>query len=104
MAVYVGSARGDEKGKASGGVAGDQATEVATQKWYKHEKGWRVFRAKDPAKAKKIAKAMLMACDNKKVGVFSHGGRNAAIKIPHSSETVAMTTSESAAKTFFIQP
>lgn len=68
MAVYVGSARGDEKGKASGGVAGDQATEVATQKWYKHEKGWRVFRAKDPAKAKKIAKAMLMACDNKKVG------------------------------------
>ena len=68
MAVYVGSARGDERGKASGGVAGDQATEVSTQKWYKHSKGWRVFRAKDPAKAKKIAKAMLMACDNKKVG------------------------------------
>lgn len=68
MAVYVGSARGDERGKASGGVAGDQATEVATQKWYKHSKGWRVFRAKDAAKAKKIAKAMLMACNNNKIG------------------------------------
>lgn len=69
MAVYVGSARGDEQGKAYGGKAGDQIDrEVSTQKWYKHSKGWRVFRALDPEKAAGIAKCMQAACDNAAIG------------------------------------
>lgn len=70
MAVIIGSARIDERGKASGGAAGDQNSgkEVSTQNWYLHSKGWRVFRAKDPAKAEKIAQDMQYACDNNHIG------------------------------------
>ena len=68
--VYVGSARSDENGKAHSGKAGDQKSgrEVSTQAWYKHSKGWRVFRAKDPAKAAVIARQMQAACDNNRIG------------------------------------
>ena len=67
--VYVGSARIDENGKASGGQPGDQTgKELSTQKWYEHEKGWRVFRAKDPDKADKIGQEMRDACDNDNIG------------------------------------
>ena len=68
--VYVGSARSDENGKAYGGKAGDQKSgrEVSTQKWYKHSKGWRVFRAKDPAKAAIIGQQMKAACANDNIG------------------------------------
>ena len=68
--VYIGSARGDENGKAHGGKAGDQngGKEVSTQAWYKHSKGWRVFRPKDPTKAKKIAEAMRVICADNHVG------------------------------------
>ena len=56
MAVIIGSARIDERGKASGGKAGDQTgKEVSTQNWYKHSKGWVLLRPKDPEKAAKIA-------------------------------------------------
>ena len=52
MSVIIGSARIDENGKAKGGKAGDQTgKEVSTQKWYKHTKVWRVFRAKDDGPA-----------------------------------------------------
>ena len=69
MAVKIGSARGDENGKAHGGLAGDQTgKEVSTQSYYLHSKGWRVFRAKNPAVAEKIAQAMQAACDNKHIG------------------------------------
>lgn len=69
MAVKIGSARIDENGNAHGGAAGDQTgKEVSTQNWYKHTKGWRVFRAKDHEKALKIAKAMQAACDNSHIG------------------------------------
>lgn len=70
MAVTVGSARSDENGKAYNGKAGDQKSgkEVSTQSWYKHPKGWRVFRAKDPEKAAKIAACMKAACANEKIG------------------------------------
>ena len=69
MAVKVGSARIDENGKAHGGKAGDQTgRELSTQNWYLHAKGWRVFRAKNPAVAEKIAQDMLWACDNPKIG------------------------------------
>ena len=68
--VYVGSARSDENGKAYGGKAGDQKSgkEVSTQAWYKHSKGWRVFRAKDPNKARIIGEQMIAACNNNKIG------------------------------------
>lgn len=68
--VYIGSARIDENGKTHGGQAGDQknGAEVSTQKWYKHSKGWRVFRAKNPDHAQTIAKVMKWACDDDLIG------------------------------------
>ena len=68
--VYVGSARSDENGKANSGKAGDQkqGKEVSTQAWYKHSKGWRVFRLKDPAKAEIVAKIMEWVCENNLIG------------------------------------
>lgn len=69
MSVKVGSARIDENGKAHGGKAGDQTgKELSTQSWYKHAKGWRVFRAKSRDVAEKIAQDMQWACDNSKIG------------------------------------
>lgn len=70
MAVTIGSARSDERGKITGGKAGDQASgkEVSTQNYYVHSKGWRVLRAKDAAKRKLIAAAMKAACANSKIG------------------------------------
>ena len=68
--VYVGSARSDENGGAHSGKAGDQkqGKEVSTQAWYKHAKGWRVFRAKQPAHAAKIAEVMKWACGTDRIG------------------------------------
>lgn len=69
MAVKIGSARIDERGKISGGKAGDQTgNEVSTQNWYKHSKGWRVLRAKDKAMRTHIAKAMELACASSLIG------------------------------------
>lgn len=67
--VKMGSAHGDENGKAHGGQAGDQTgKEVSVSNWRKHEKGWRVFRAKDPNVAEKIAWDMEAACNNNHIG------------------------------------
>lgn len=68
--VYVGSARSDENGKAHSGQAGDQKSgkEVSTQLWYKHSKGWRVFRAKNPLLAELIANVMRWACESDLIG------------------------------------
>lgn len=75
MSVIIGSARIDESGKAKGGKAGDQTgKEVSTQKWYKHAKVWRVFRAKDVAIAEKIANDMQWACNNNNIG-YDQGQR-----------------------------
>ena len=75
MSVKIGSTRIDESGRAKGGRAGDQTgKEVSTQSWYKHSKGWRVFRAKDPAVAAKIAQDMQWACDNSHIG-YDQGQR-----------------------------
>ena len=70
MAVLIGSARSDERGKATGGKAGDQngGKEVSTQNWYKHSKGWRVLRPKNPDKAAKMAECMRKMCDTNYVG------------------------------------
>lgn len=77
MAVIVGSARsGGSNGKISGDVAGDQnKKEVSTQNYYVHSKGWRVFRAKDASKRKRIADAMRAACANNNIG-YDQGQRN----------------------------
>ena len=72
--VYVGSARSDENGKAYGGKAGDQKSgkEVSKQSWYKHSKGWRVFRAKDPEHAALIGKLMEEFCNSNLIGYDQH--------------------------------
>lgn len=78
MSVKIGSARIDENGKAKGGKAGDQTgREVSTQSWYDRKeakKAWRVFRAKDPAVAERIAQDMQWACDNPHIG-YDQGQR-----------------------------
>jgi hypothetical protein len=68
MAVYIGHACIDERGRAKGGAAGDQTLkEVYKRTWY--SKPWHtVFRAKSPEIAEKIAKAMEQACANNNIG------------------------------------
>jgi peptidoglycan hydrolase-like protein with peptidoglycan-binding domain len=74
--TIIGSARIDERGKASGGKAGDQkqkATpdykgEVSMQNFYVSSKGWYILRAKNPDIASKIALAMTIACNNPNIG------------------------------------
>ena len=69
MSVKIGSARIDENGKAHSGATGDQTgKEVSTQAWYLSSKDWRVFRAKNPGVAEKIAQAMERACANPHIG------------------------------------
>ena len=74
--TIIGSARIDERGKASGGKAGDQKQtttpdykgEVSMQSFYVSSKGWNILRAKDPAVAANIALAMTIACNNPNIG------------------------------------
>lgn len=68
MAVTIGHASIDERGKANSGQAGDQTgKEVCTRSWY--ARGWTVLlRAKDPAVAEKMAKSCEAACANAHVG------------------------------------
>ena len=71
MAVMIGSARIDERGKISGGKDGDNnGREVSTQSYYAKPAGapWRVLRPKDAAKAARIAACMRMACANDHIG------------------------------------
>ncbi len=74
--VKVGSARIDERGKATGGAAGDQTgKEVSTQDWYLHSKGWVCIRAKEPVVAAAIAATMKAACANPLIG-YDQNQRN----------------------------
>lgn len=76
MSIIIGSARIDERGRASGGAAGDQKQtgkpdkrgEVSMQDFYVPSKGWIVARLKDPKAALKCAKAMETACNNPNIG------------------------------------
>lgn len=88
MAVIFGSARIDERGRVSGGKAGDQTgREVATEPFYVHKLGWVVLRAKDPIIAQRIATAMLRACNNNNIGydqnqrtgVITHGTNSSVL-------------------------
>jgi hypothetical protein len=75
MAVKIGHASLDERGKASGGTAGDQTgKEVTTRNWY--AKGWNVvLRPKSAVLAEKSALACEAACANPNIG-YDQGGRN----------------------------
>lgn len=74
--VLVGSARIDERGKAVGGLAGDQTgKEVAIENYYTHSLGWVCLRAKDKKIAEKLAAAMKAACSNGNIG-YDQGQRN----------------------------
>lgn len=76
MSVFIGSARIDERGRLSGGLAGDQKQtsipdrkgEVSIQAFYEHKKGWYILRPKDRNVAKGIADAMIRACNNVYIG------------------------------------
>lgn len=69
MSIIIGSARIDQNGHISGGLAGDQTgREVSTQPFYLHKKGWYVIRPISAEHADKIAKNMLDACNNKNLG------------------------------------
>ncbi len=75
MAVRIGHASGDERGKASGGKAGDQTgKELRTQNWY--TKGWNVLlRPRSAALAEKSALSCEAACANPNIG-YDQGARN----------------------------
>lgn len=95
MAVIIGSARIDEKGKISGGAAGDQKQksstndtvgEVSMQNFYMHTKGWFIFRPKDPNIANKIAANMKTACNNANLG-YDQGNRLGIIEYGINTKT-----------------
>lgn len=80
--IIIGNAWHDENGKAVGGKAGDQLQtgthdyngEVRLQPFYKSSKGWTILRFKNRKYAKKVAKLMIKACDNKNIG-YSQSSR-----------------------------
>ena len=85
--VVIGSARIGERGRLSGGKAGDQKQggtpdyrgEVSLQSFYVHSKGWDILRAKDAVNAKRIAINMQTACNNINIG-YSQSDRMGAVK------------------------
>lgn len=74
--VIIGSARIDERGRLSGGAAGDQKQsqtpdykgEVSLQPFYVHSKGWIAIRAKRADHAERLASNMEIACNNQNIG------------------------------------
>lgn len=75
MAIKIGHASIDERGKATGGAAGDQTgKEVCIRGWYNG--GWHtVLRPKTGTLAEKSAKACEAACANDHIG-YDQGQRN----------------------------
>lgn len=75
MSVTIGHASIDERGKASGGRAGDQTgREVCTRSWY--NKGWKYcLRPKSASVAERMAKACEQGCANNKIG-YDQSQRN----------------------------
>ena len=66
--IKIGQASRDERGRYSGGIAGDQdGREVAIREWY--NRPWnKVLRARNSNIAEKIATAMEKACRNDNIG------------------------------------
>lgn len=85
--IIIGSARSDERGKLSGGKAGDQKQtthddykgEVSMQNFYLHKKGWYIMRLSDNVYAEECAKAMQRACNNPNIG-YDQGQRTGILK------------------------
>ena len=75
MGIRIGHASIDERGKITGGTAGDQnGKEVCIRSWYNG--GWEFLaRAKDHAVREKIAVACEDACANPNIG-YDQGQRN----------------------------
>ena len=73
--IKIGQASRDERGRYSGGIAGDQdGKEVAIREWY--NRPWnKVLRAKNLNIAEKIAEAMEMTCKNDYIG-YDQNQRN----------------------------
>ena len=78
--VKIGQASRDERGKYSGGMAGDQdGKEVAIRGWY--NRPWnKLLRAKKPGVAAAIAEAMEDACANNNIG-YDQGQRTTLYKL-----------------------
>lgn len=83
MTILIGSARIDERGKISGGRAGDQKQtssandtkgEVSMQKFYAHSKGWYIIRPVSVEHAELLAESMTRACNNRHIG-YDQGQR-----------------------------
>ena len=75
MAIKIGHAASDERGKARGGEAGDQTNgEVCTRSWYSSP--WDVIlRCTDSNKAEAMAKACEAGCAKNKIG-YDQNQRN----------------------------
>lgn len=75
MAVIIGHASIDERGKAKNGLAGDQTgKEVCTREWY--DKGWtNVLRPKTNALAENSARICELICENENTG-YDQNSRN----------------------------
>lgn len=88
MAIMVSSARSDERGRYSGGKAGDQKQksktndtlgEVSMQAMYSHRRGWYILRPKKVSHADAIAERGIKAANNPNIG-YSQSARLGVVK------------------------
>lgn len=100
MAIMVSSARSDERGRYSGGKAGDQKQksktndtrgEVSMQAMYTHRKGWYILRPKKASHADAIAELGIKAANNPNIG-YSQSDRLGVVK--HGINTKVKTNAD----------
>ena len=78
--VQLACASIDERGKISGGKAGNQTgKELRIRNYYVHSKGWRVLRCIHPEMRPLIAQAMKAAVNNRNIG-YDQNQRNTLYK------------------------
>lgn len=73
MAVMIGNARISERGTVSGSAGDQTGGEVCLQKWSSGGVWSQVIRPNNPQTAKKIAAAMIAACNNDNIGYSQTG-------------------------------
>lgn len=100
MSIMVSSARSDERGKYSGGKAGDQKQksktndtrgEVSMQAMYTNRKGWYILRPKKVSHADAIAELGIKAANNPNIG-YSQSDRLGVVK--HGINTKVKTNAD----------
>lgn len=100
MAIMVSSARSDERGRYSGGKAGDQKQksktndtrgEVSMQAMYTHRRGWYILRPKKVSHADAIAELGIKAANNPNIG-YSQSDRLGVVK--HGINTKVKTNAD----------